>query len=67
MNINAWNDSPELRTSIGLAAKKTGWFKDTTRGDLWFKSISPTFQNSAFGSTNLALELGKIWEWVEHV
>ena len=66
-DIGTWNESPKLRTAIGAAAKKASWFKDTTRGDLWFKAISPAFQNAAFGKKNLALELGKLWAWAEHV
>lgn len=67
MDISTWKDSTKLRTVIGVAAKKDGWFKDTTRGELWFKTISPAFQNATFGKTNLALELGKLWAWAEHV
>lgn len=66
-NIDTWMDSPKLRTAIGIAAKKTGWFKDTTRGDLWFKAVSPAFQDEAFGKRNLAIELAKLWAWAEHV
>lgn len=66
-NVDTWQESPELRAAIGVAAKKAGWFKDTTRGDLWFKAISPAFQDAAFGKKNLALELGKLWAWAEHV
>lgn len=66
-DIGTWNESPKLRTAIGLAAKKANWFKDTTRGDLWFKAISPAFQDAAFGKKNLAFELGKLWAWAEHV
>lgn len=66
-DIGTWKDSPELRTAIGVAAKKAGWFKDTTRGDLWFKTVSLAFQEADFGKKNLALELGKLWAWAEHV
>lgn len=66
-DIGTWEESPQLRTAIGVAAKKAGWFKDTTRGDLWFKAISPAFQDAAFGKKNLALELGNLWAWAEHV
>jgi putative ATP-dependent endonuclease of OLD family len=66
-DIGTWKESPKLRTAIGVAAKKAGWFKDTTRGDLWFKAINPAFQDAAFGKKNLALELGKLWAWAEHV
>lgn len=66
-DTSLWKDSPKLRTAIGFAAKKAGWFKDTTRGDLWFKAISTAFGDAAFIKKNLALELGKLWAWVEHV
>lgn len=68
-DLGAWPDSPKLRAAIGAAAKNknAGWFKDTTRGDLWFKTVSPAFNDPVFGKTNLALELGKLWEWAERV
>lgn len=66
-DMEKWRDSPELRTAIGGAAKTGTWFKDTTRGELWFKAISAAFQDAAFVKTNLALELGKLWAWAEHV
>ncbi|MFQ2532177.1 ATP-dependent endonuclease [Aeromonas caviae] len=66
-DTSLWKDSPKLRTAIGVAAKKAGWFKDTTRGDLWFKAISTAFGDAAFIKKNLALELSKLWAWVEHV
>lgn len=66
-DVDKWEDSPKLRTAIGSAAKNGDWFKDTTRGDLWFKAINPAFQDAAFIKKNLALELSKLWTWVEHV
>ncbi|MCO2762273.1 hypothetical protein FA292_24310 [Pseudomonas aeruginosa] len=66
-NIGTWKDNPELRTAIGVAAKKSSWFKDTTKGDLWFKAVSQAFLDADFGQKNLALELGKLWAWAEHV
>lgn len=66
-NIDAWQESAKLRTCIGIAAKKSGWFKDTTRGDLWFKAVSPAYQDPAFVKKNLFLELEKLWAWAEHV
>jgi len=67
MDISIWKDTSKLRIAIGVAAKKAGWFKDTTRGDQWFKAISSAFQDAAFIKKNLAIELGKLWVWVEHV
>jgi hypothetical protein len=67
INIDTWKETPKLRTCIGTAAKKAGWFKDTTRGDLWFKAISPAYIVPDFVTKNLAAKLGKLWEWAEHV
>lgn len=66
-DIREWPDTPNLRTAIGAAAKGAGWFKDTTRGDLWFKVVGGAFNDPVFGRTNLAVELRKLWEWAERV
>ena len=66
-DIREWPDTPKLRTAIGAAAKGAGWFKDTTRGDLWFKVVGGAFNDPVFGRTNLAVELRKLWEWAERV
>lgn len=65
-DIEKWVDSPNLRKAIGAAAKKSGWFKDTTRGDLWFKAISPAFKDADFLKQDLAMKLDKLWAWAEH-
>lgn len=66
-DIREWPDTLKLRTAIGAAAKGAGWFKDTTRGDLWFKVVGGAFNDPVFGRTNLAVELRKLWEWAERV
>lgn len=66
-DLEKWPESARLRTAVGSAAKKTGWFKDTTRGDQWFKVVSPAFNDAAFLKKNLAVELEAIWTWAEHV
>lgn len=66
-DFEMWADNVKLREAIGLAAKKKGWFKDTTRGDQWFKAVIPAFKDSVFLKTNLALELEALWSWAEHV
>lgn len=66
-DIEKWPESANLRTAIGSAAKKAGWFKDTTRGDQWFKAASPAFDSPAFLKKDLALKLEALWTWVEHV
>lgn len=66
-DLEKWPESAKLRTAIGSAAKKAGWFKDTTRGDQWFKVVSPAFNDAAFVKKNLAVELEALWTWAEHV
>ncbi|RZL91325.1 MAG: hypothetical protein EOP76_13845 [Variovorax sp.] len=66
-DLEKWPESPKLRTAIGSAAKKAGWFKDTTRGDQWFKVVSPAFNDAAFLKKNLAVELEALWTWAAHV
>lgn len=66
-DLRNWEDSPEMRKAIGSAAKKSGWFKDITRGDLWFRSVRPAFDDEQFAQTNLASQLNKLWAWIENV
>lgn len=65
-SIDKWVDSPKLRKAIGEAAKKNNWFKNITRGDLWFKSITPVFKDAEFVKKDLAVKLAELWAWVEH-
>ncbi|CAB3863709.1 hypothetical protein LMG26689_02626 [Achromobacter animicus] len=66
-DLEKWPESAKLRTTIGVAAKKAGWFKDTTRGDQWFKAVVPAFNDAAFLKKNLAVKLEALWTWAEHV
>lgn len=66
-DLGTWEDSPELRKAIGDTAKKSNWFKDITRGDLWFRAIRPAFKDETFAKTNLAVQLNQLWAWIEHV
>jgi putative ATP-dependent endonuclease of the OLD family len=66
-DIVDWQDSADLRKAIGLAAKKSDWFKDITRGDRWFKAISPAFSAADFKEKDLAVKLEQIWSWAENV
>jgi len=66
-DLEKWPEIEKLRTAIGSAAKRAGWFKDTTRGDQWFKVVSPAFNDAAFLKRNLAVELEALWSWAEHV
>ncbi|NVM76464.1 putative ATP-dependent endonuclease of OLD family [Duganella sp. SG902] len=62
-----WVDSANLRKAIGIAAKKSEWFKSMSKGDLWFKAIAPAWKTAEFAKKDLAIKLNKFWAWVEHV
>jgi len=73
-DFERWPESQALREAIGKAAKsgkkdskEKGWFKDTTRGDLWFKAVCPAFSDAAFLAKDLAVKLEALWIWAKHV
>ncbi|MDP2820068.1 MAG: AAA family ATPase [Polaromonas sp.] len=66
-DIGQWVESQKLRIDIGLAAKTAGWFKDTTRGDQWFKTLIPAFASADFAKKDIGVKLGKLWTWAENV
>lgn len=66
-DVATWIDSEKLRTVIGLAAKKGSWFKDTTKGDLWFKTVASSFDEEGFKKKDIAVKMEQFWTWVEHV
>ena len=66
-DLNKWIESPELKTAIGRAAKDSGWFKDITRGDKWFATISPAFADPEFSKKDTAVKLASLWTWASDV
>lgn len=54
-----------MRKAIGLAAKKSDWFKNITKGEAWFKTISPVFENAEFKKKDLAIKMNALWTWAE--
>ena len=65
--VQKWAESKNLRTAIGLAAKKCEWFKNISKGDRWFSAIAPAYQDPEFAKKDLAVKLNKLWMWVERV
>jgi len=65
-NIDNWVDCPKLRKALGEVAKKKDWFKNITKGDLWFKAIAPAFKDVEFLKKDLVVKLNKLWAWAEH-
>ncbi|MBK1820495.1 ATP-dependent nuclease [Burkholderia orbicola] len=66
-DTDKWVDSENLRNAIGIAAKKSEWFKSISKGDLWFKAVAPAYKAPEFAKKDLAVKLNKFWAWVEHV
>lgn len=66
-DINEWEGGPEIRVAIGSAAKGSGWFKDITRGEKWFSTISPTFEDPVFSKKDMAVKLALLWKWASNV
>lgn len=54
-----------MRKAIGLAAKKSDWFKDITKGEAWFRTISPVFESVEFQKKDLAIKMNALWTWAE--
>lgn len=65
--IEKWVESENLRTAIGLAAKKSEWFKNISKGDRWFSAVAPNFEEADFAKKDLLVKLNKLWAWIEHV
>lgn len=60
-----WAESGAMRKAIGLAAKNSDWFKDITKGEAWFRQMSPVFENAEFQKTDLAIKMNALWTWAE--
>ena len=67
-NIDEWQDSTELRQSIGKAAKakNTAWFKDISRGEKWATELIPAFGCAEIQDTELMIGITRLKEWVNN-
>lgn len=65
--VENWVESANLRTAIGLAAKKCEWFKNISKGDRWFNTIASSYEVPDFEKKDLAVKLNVLWMWVERV
>lgn len=65
--VEKWVESENLRTAIGLAAKKSEWFKNISKGDRWFIAAAPNFEDADFAKKDLSVKLNKLWAWIERV
>lgn len=60
-----WVESDAMRKAIGLAAKKSDWFKDITKGEAWLRIVSPAFESADFQKKDLAIKMNALWTWAE--
>lgn len=65
--VEKWVESENLRTAIGLAAKKSEWFKNISKGDRWFSAAAPNFEDADFAKKDLSVKLNMLWAWIERV
>jgi hypothetical protein len=65
--VEKWVESENLRTAIGLAAKKSEWFKNISKGDRWFSAAAANFEDADFAKKDLSIKLNKLWAWIERV
>jgi putative ATP-dependent endonuclease of the OLD family len=66
-DVGEWVESENLRIAIGLAAKKSEWFKNISKGDRWFNAIAPIYEDPEFAKKDLSIKLNKLWSWIERV
>jgi len=66
-DVNRWADTPKLRTALGRAAKRSGWFKMETYGQEWVAAISRYLIDPAMQATDLARQLRILREWIDRV
>ncbi|PMO58743.1 hypothetical protein BCT07_10845 [Vibrio breoganii] len=59
-----WVDNEKYRISIGLAAKKRGWYKNIANGEEWCAVVSPCFGNTKINTSDLVNKLNEVWEFV---
>jgi len=66
-DIAAWDDTPELRTALGKAAKDSDWFKRQSRGREWAVVISGYLSDDAIRDSDLMRQLNSLRGWVDNV
>ncbi len=66
-NLQVWNDTQELRTALGKAAKTSNWFKRQDWGCDWSIAISEHLVNPAISESNLVQKLTDLRNWIDNV
>ena len=60
-----WDDTQELRTALGRAAKVSGWFKRQSRSREWAGAISEYLSNEAIRESDLVQQLRSLRDWID--
>jgi putative ATP-dependent endonuclease of OLD family len=64
-DVMKWEESIDLRTAIGDAAKSSAWFKSISGGENWVDVIAPAFMNKQFWESDLGKKISQIREWLD--
>ena len=64
IDLSSGNDSEKLREAIGLAAKKNGWFKSQTRGEMLGNLLFKHY--TTIGTNELTQSLEALSNWIEN-
>lgn len=61
-NVGLWENSPEIRNAIGVAAKKAGWFKRIDKSEQWAETIAESLVNP---TGIIGTHISKIKSWAK--
>lgn len=60
-----WSDTCDLRTAIGKAAGKCGWFKRQDRAEEWFEVIRDTLNLPKLAETDWVIKVNQLRDWID--
>ena len=61
----SWAETPQLRTSLGKAAKASDWFKRQSWAQEWCAAISDFLDDDAIQNTDLIRQLNDLRGWID--
>lgn len=62
-----WVDTPELRLSLGKAAKASEWFKRQSSAQEWANAIADYLSDNSIRESDLIRQLTNLRTWIDHV
>jgi len=62
-----WNETAEMRTAIGKAAKASDWFKQQDRAQEWFEVLKDLLDRLDLAETDFIKKITQLRDWVDRV